>query len=62
MVARVNKGLPETEKIKLGQEEAGWTRIGELYQTAIWKAECLGRDEKFDMHYSASVSISLVNT
>ncbi|KAF9452772.1 cysteinyl-tRNA synthetase [Macrolepiota fuliginosa MF-IS2] len=51
---RVNKGLPGGEKLTAGAEEAGWTRLYELTQKPEWKQECLKRDEKFDMHFTAA--------
>ncbi|KAH9485083.1 putative cysteine--tRNA ligase [Psilocybe cubensis] len=51
---RVNKGVPENEKIIEGREEESWRTICASYQNSAWKQECLKRDEKFDMYYSAA--------
>lgn len=50
-------GLPEEEKPPEGQEETTWKAISEKVKDENWKTECLKRDEKFDMHFRASVSI-----
>lgn len=43
----------------MGSEEASWTQLSVLMQDAEWKYDCLKRDEKFDMHFTAAVSPSL---
>lgn len=54
---RVSKGVPENIRASEGNEESAWLRISKLYADSGWKQECLKRDEKFDMHYSAAVSL-----
>ena len=54
---KVGKGLPESVKVVEGEEEKAWSRIVELVRDKDWQRECLKRDEKFDMHFSAAVSI-----
>ncbi|KAF9564747.1 cysteinyl-tRNA synthetase [Agrocybe pediades] len=51
---RINKGLPENEKAKEGQEKEVWAKISDMYQNREWKQDCLKRDEKFDMHYTSA--------
>ncbi|KAF5351909.1 hypothetical protein D9756_007640 [Leucocoprinus leucothites] len=51
---RVNKGLPDDQKLSEGNEEMSWPRLSELIQNSEWKQECLRRDEKFDMHFTAA--------
>lgn len=53
---KVNKGLPSDQKVVEGSEEASWPKLSVLIQNAEWKQECLKRDEKFDMHFTAAVS------
>jgi hypothetical protein len=36
--------------------EETWATIDKLVQDVNWKRECLNREEKFDMYFSASVS------
>lgn len=55
---RVNKGLPDDGKLAAGAEETGWARLSELVRKPEWKQECLKRDEKFDMHFTAAVRVS----
>jgi cysteinyl-tRNA synthetase len=55
--SRVNKGLPGNEKISEGAEEASWSKLSELLQDQEWKQECLKRDEKFDMNFTAAVRL-----
>ncbi|KAJ3563550.1 hypothetical protein NP233_g8870 [Leucocoprinus birnbaumii] len=52
--SRVNKGLPDDQKFVDGNEEATWPKLSELIQRSEWKQECLKRDEKFDMHFTAA--------
>lgn len=54
---RVNKGLPVDEKLNAGTEEANWSQLSGLFQKHEWKQECLKRDEKFEMHFTAAVRI-----
>jgi cysteinyl-tRNA synthetase len=51
----VAKGLPEAERPPNGHEEDHWKRIVEITLNTERKQECLKRDEKFDMHFSAAV-------
>ncbi|KAG0701273.1 tRNA synthetases class I (C) catalytic domain-containing protein [Suillus ampliporus] len=50
----VSKGLPDEEKPSRGEEETRWPRIAELARDQNHKLECLKRDEKFDMHFTAA--------
>jgi cysteinyl-tRNA synthetase len=54
---KVSKGLSEPDKVAEGEEEKAWFCIVELARGTDWKQECLKRDEKFDMHFSAAVSM-----
>lgn len=49
------KGLLESDKPVPGEEEKSWPRLVELFQNKIWKQECLKREEKFEMQFSAAV-------
>ncbi|CAL1706237.1 unnamed protein product [Somion occarium] len=51
---KVSKGLPESDKIQVGQEQTAWTSIAARFQDRAWRQECLKRDEKFEMHFSAA--------
>ena len=51
----VNKGLPGSETIVVGQEEDAWKALSQKIQDNSWKHECLKRYEKFDMAFSAAV-------
>lgn len=53
--SNVTKGLGANESLPAGDEEAAWPRLAELFQNKAWKQECLKRDEKFDMYFSAAV-------
>lgn len=55
VLAKVGKGLPDSERPVEGQEEAVWDRLVGLVQNVEWKQECLRRDEKFDMYFSSAV-------
>ncbi|KAG1736026.1 tRNA synthetases class I (C) catalytic domain-containing protein [Suillus lakei] len=50
----VSKGLPDEEKPSRGEEEVRWPRIDGLARDQSRKLECLKRDEKFDMHFTAA--------
>ncbi|TFK44293.1 tRNA synthetases class I (C) catalytic domain-containing protein [Crucibulum laeve] len=54
ILKRVSKGLPENERPAQGQEDKVWPRLCELVQNQEWKQECLKKDEKFDMYFSAA--------
>lgn len=54
---QVNKGLPDDQKVIAGAEEASWARLSVLIQNTEWKQECLKRDEKFDMRFTAAVCV-----
>jgi len=58
---QVGKGLRESDKPQLGQEESHWPRIVELTQNGGWKQECLKRDEKFDMRFSTAVGTYILH-
>ncbi|KAH7924212.1 cysteinyl-tRNA synthetase [Leucogyrophana mollusca] len=51
---RVSKGLPNEERPIAGEEDTAWPRLSHLIEDKTWKSECLKRDEKFDMHFSAA--------
>lgn len=53
--SNVLKGLGANESLPVGSEETAWPRLAELFQNKAWKQECLKRDEKFDMYFSAAV-------
>lgn len=50
----VSKGLPDEEKPSRGDEEVRWPQIAGLARDQNRKLECLKRDEKFDMHFTAA--------
>lgn len=55
---KVSKGLLETDVnvLKEEGEEKAWPRLAERFlKDSAWKQECLKRDEKFSMHFSAAV-------
>jgi cysteinyl-tRNA synthetase len=60
VMENVSKGLPDGEKPLRGEEEAKWPRIAELARDGSRKLECLKRDEKFDLHFTAAVRVFLV--
>lgn len=55
MLKNVSKGLPEQVKPQSGEEDSGWLRVIEFVQDNGLKAECVKRDEKFDMHLTTAV-------
>lgn len=55
--SKVAKGLPETEKPAAGSEADAWSGLSARFQDKAWKQECLKRDEKFDMQFSAAVCL-----
>ncbi|KAK2464180.1 hypothetical protein APHAL10511_003637 [Amanita phalloides] len=50
---RVSRGLPHDLSGQAWNENT-WTALDQLAQDMEWKRECLKRDEKFDMHFSAA--------
>ena len=56
--SKVSKGLPAVDVPHNGLEESHWPRIVTLASDREWKKECLKRDEKFDMHFSAAVRVN----
>lgn len=52
---KVGKGLTVNDKPLDGEEEKIWPRLVGLNQNKVWRQECLKRDEKFEMHFSAAV-------
>ncbi|KIK24834.1 hypothetical protein PISMIDRAFT_677956 [Pisolithus microcarpus 441] len=54
LLNRVSKALPDVVKAREGEESVGWLRIEQFIQDKDQKAECLRRDEKFDMHLTAA--------
>ena len=55
--SKVAKALPETEKPAAGSEADAWSGLSARFQDKAWKQECLKRDEKFDMQFSAAVCL-----
>lgn len=55
--SKVAKGLPDLEKPAEGSEWEAWPQLQSRFQDQdkTWKQECLKRDEKFEMHFSAAV-------
>jgi cysteinyl-tRNA synthetase len=54
---KVGEGLPDGEKPIQGKEEESWSRLVDRMKDNEWKQACLKRDEKYDMHFSAAVSL-----
>ncbi|KAI0948990.1 hypothetical protein AcW1_008711 [Taiwanofungus camphoratus] len=54
VATKVGKGLPEAERSNKGEQKEVWPHLVECFQDMAWKQECLRRDEKFEMHYSAA--------
>ncbi|OSX65793.1 hypothetical protein POSPLADRAFT_1064495 [Postia placenta MAD-698-R-SB12] len=54
VLSKVGKGLPETERPGKGKEKETWPQLVARFQDKAWKQECLKRDEKFEMHFSAA--------
>ncbi|KAJ3532214.1 hypothetical protein NM688_g7456 [Phlebia brevispora] len=52
--SKVAKGLPDEVKPIKGQEAAAWPELANSFQNREWKQECLRRDEKFEMHFTAA--------
>ncbi|KAI0339957.1 hypothetical protein BDW22DRAFT_1361032 [Trametopsis cervina] len=54
--SKVSKGLQASDKPAEGSEQDAWPPLVTRFQDAdkTWKQECLKRDEKFDMHFSAA--------
>ncbi|PFH49752.1 hypothetical protein AMATHDRAFT_146873 [Amanita thiersii Skay4041] len=53
MRERVSRGLP-SELTSQVWTEVSWGHLNELTKNKEWKTDCLKRDEKFDMHFSAA--------
>lgn len=55
--SKVVKGLLDTDKPLPGNERVAWAKLVQQFDAAdkVWKQECLKRDEKFEMHFSAAV-------
>ncbi|KAI0081961.1 cysteinyl-tRNA synthetase [Panus rudis PR-1116 ss-1] len=51
---KVSKGLAAGDRPEPGEERETWSRLHSLFQDKAWKQECLKRDEKFEMHFSAA--------
>lgn len=49
------RGLVEAERPSEGEEEARWANLVERFADKTWKQECLQRNEKFEMHFTAAV-------
>ena len=54
--SKVSKGLLQAERPAEGTELEAWPQLVSRYQDKTWKQECLQRDEKFDMQFTAAVS------
>ncbi|KAH7889094.1 tRNA synthetases class I (C) catalytic domain-containing protein [Phlebopus sp. FC_14] len=54
IVDNLSKGLPDELKPTQGDPDVGWSRIVEFANDKTRKAECLKRDEKFDMHFASA--------
>jgi hypothetical protein len=54
---QVAEGVPDGQKPLDGQEQAAWKMILERVKDAAWKTDCMKRDEKFDMRFTAAVSV-----
>ncbi|EKM54728.1 uncharacterized protein PHACADRAFT_258757 [Phanerochaete carnosa HHB-10118-sp] len=54
--AKVAKGLPESERPASGSEQDTWPHLVSRFQSEdkSWKLECLKRDEKFEMQFTAA--------
>ncbi|THH17870.1 hypothetical protein EW146_g3010 [Bondarzewia mesenterica] len=52
--SKVSKGLLPSDTPSIGAEWDNWPALAVKYQDKSWKADCLKRDEKFDMHFSAT--------
>ena len=59
--SKVCKGLSPVDTPTEGQEWDNWTILTSKMQDATWKTECMRRDEKFDMHFTAAVSVHFTN-
>ncbi|KAI6121909.1 hypothetical protein F5141DRAFT_1187015 [Pisolithus sp. B1] len=55
LLNRVSKALPDEVKAREGEENVSWLRIEQFVQDKDRRAECLKRDEKFDMYLTAAV-------
>lgn len=52
--SKVSKGLPNGEKPAPGAEQESWPNLVARFQDKSWKQDCLKRDEKFEMHFTAA--------
>jgi cysteinyl-tRNA synthetase len=50
------RSLPESDRPVEGTETESWALLLERVKDAAWKAECMKREEKFDMQFKALVS------
>ncbi|KAH7909293.1 tRNA synthetases class I (C) catalytic domain-containing protein [Hygrophoropsis aurantiaca] len=50
----VSKGLPHEQRPSSEEYDTAWPRLSQLFQDKAWKSECLKRDEKFEMRFSAA--------
>ncbi|KIJ09656.1 hypothetical protein PAXINDRAFT_102206 [Paxillus involutus ATCC 200175] len=55
----VSKGLPDNIKPTVETADALWLQIEAIGEDKVQKAECLKRDEKFDMNLTAAVASAL---
>ncbi|KAJ3491237.1 hypothetical protein NLI96_g842 [Meripilus lineatus] len=49
---QVSKGLPSP--LAPGKERNEWSQLQSQFQDKVWKADCLKRDAKFEMHFNAA--------
>lgn len=54
---KVSKGLPESIKLTTEDLRTLWPKIEALRDDKVGKAECLKRDEKFEMNLRAAVGL-----
>lgn len=57
--SQLRKALDEADLPKKGNEMQSWTNILTKAKSPEWKQERTKKDEKFDMHLKALVSINL---
>ena len=59
LTLHTGKGLPESERPAPGSEQDACAQLVSRFQSEdkSWKLECLKRDEKFDMHFTAAVRV-----
>src|SRR5882762_1199019 len=55
--SKVYKGLASEDVSTSGSEWESWPALLQRYNDSLWKAECLKRDAKFEMQFSAAVGV-----